>query len=750
MSKNVILKDKQGNQLCPATTAEQVTFNSTMNVKQAIGTMQGSPLIATSASDMTDTSRVYVYTGSETGYTSGNWYYYDGSDWVSGGVYNAVAVETDTTLTESGVPADSATVGKYIHELGSDTVNLNTVGTGRTKLSNGSIVSANNNYIGLNDKIPCDAETYYSITFHNAEFKGSTYVHYFDSNGTVFNNYDSGGENIRNGYVIKTPENASYLYVYRYGTDLSIDGVDIQIEKGKNITDFVKPFTAFDNVSRNGYRVGIDPILKNGYINANGTMASQGSSTLEKTTEKIQLSLYSDLVILVSYSEAKSLWLAVGTYDADDNFIERKVLVSATTDTWSNMLSFDSAVASFVVSYRSYGENALSITGKPNIEIITNTVADASKIKETGNHNTNRSSIGFNPLRFKPCYDHLFVSDSVITVPHESVYHIRLSRLLGFNVIEANTAKTSDNVYVVNHFSGGKFGNYFVHVDGVTDISNVAVSSVTWDWIVSNVRYNTTIPKYRTRPSRLEEFLKECRQQNIIPFVQGGDSAVVSIAEKYMGKDNFISYGSDRSVCPSGIIYKWSSLTSKDEIIAYCESIGKPLIYGMSNPTAFTDSELREIIDELHQRGFWIGTSYADDNWYKYLHMGFDINGTQTLINRIDVGNLENIDTIFGFDSFTFTNAIESDGVLTFTSGGTITPDINVGTLTLGGVDLQIDFVGTITIPSMGRFGERTIISDGSYPVFIATPCINVNPVVTMSVTSGTVIKDIKLKISKF
>lgn len=74
-------------------------------------TLFSSPLVASTAAEMTDTTKVYVYTGSESGYTSGNWYYYDGSAWQSGGVYNAVAVETDTTLSISGKAADAKVVG---------------------------------------------------------------------------------------------------------------------------------------------------------------------------------------------------------------------------------------------------------------------------------------------------------------------------------------------------------------------------------------------------------------------------------------------------------------------------------------------------------------------------------------------------------------------------------------------------------------------------------------------------------------
>lgn len=77
----------------------------------------GSPYIATTAAGMTDKTRVYVYQGSESGYTSGNWYYWNGSAWTSGGTYNSAAVDTDKTLTQSDKPADSAVVGKEIGSL---------------------------------------------------------------------------------------------------------------------------------------------------------------------------------------------------------------------------------------------------------------------------------------------------------------------------------------------------------------------------------------------------------------------------------------------------------------------------------------------------------------------------------------------------------------------------------------------------------------------------------------------------------
>ena len=83
----------------------------------------GSPLVASTVAGMTDHDKVYVYVGSETGYTSGHWYYYDGDSWEDGGVYNSVAVQTDTTLTLSGAAADSAKVGQELSDLKSQITN---------------------------------------------------------------------------------------------------------------------------------------------------------------------------------------------------------------------------------------------------------------------------------------------------------------------------------------------------------------------------------------------------------------------------------------------------------------------------------------------------------------------------------------------------------------------------------------------------------------------------------------------------
>ena len=82
-----------------------------MYAETARSAAYGSPLTASAAADMIDTSKVYVYTGDETGYTAGHWYYYDGSAWADGGVYNSIAIQTDTTLTLPDHAADAKATG---------------------------------------------------------------------------------------------------------------------------------------------------------------------------------------------------------------------------------------------------------------------------------------------------------------------------------------------------------------------------------------------------------------------------------------------------------------------------------------------------------------------------------------------------------------------------------------------------------------------------------------------------------------
>lgn len=80
-------------------------FYAKQNDVFALKTQIGLPLIANTVAGMTDQTKIYIYVGSEAGYISGNWYYYNGSEWVSGGEYVSYIV----TPQQYGAKADGVT-----------------------------------------------------------------------------------------------------------------------------------------------------------------------------------------------------------------------------------------------------------------------------------------------------------------------------------------------------------------------------------------------------------------------------------------------------------------------------------------------------------------------------------------------------------------------------------------------------------------------------------------------------------------
>lgn len=88
-----------------------------LDEKKADKSQIGSPLTASSAAAMTDTGKIYVYVGNESGYSNGNWYYHNGSAWTSGGVYNSVAIG------EKSITADKLNINfiNYLKDVSAQT-----------------------------------------------------------------------------------------------------------------------------------------------------------------------------------------------------------------------------------------------------------------------------------------------------------------------------------------------------------------------------------------------------------------------------------------------------------------------------------------------------------------------------------------------------------------------------------------------------------------------------------------------------
>ena len=163
----------------------------------------GSPLVASTASAMTDTSKIYVYTGNQSGYSYGYWYYYTGSAWAVGGPYNSSAVNTDSTLSVSGTPADAAAVGAAL----ADVQNMLTFDSAPTSGSSNPVTSA-----GVFTALAGKQD---NLTFDSSPTNGST------------NPVTSGGIYTAIGKLELVAQNGS-LYLARDGVIISDSAIDIE------------------------------------------------------------------------------------------------------------------------------------------------------------------------------------------------------------------------------------------------------------------------------------------------------------------------------------------------------------------------------------------------------------------------------------------------------------------------------------------------------------------------------------------
>jgi len=153
-------------------------------IRTEVGALgNGSPTPVATVAEMTDESAVYLYMGSETGYTAGNWYYWSGSAWTSGGTYGTAV--TDTTLSISGAPADAKAVGQALAEK-ADADDVGDLSQLETTAKDNLVAAINETFTELNGRL-ADAKS-------AIDFTSSSLLH-IDHTGTY--NYSDFVQGIR-------------------------------------------------------------------------------------------------------------------------------------------------------------------------------------------------------------------------------------------------------------------------------------------------------------------------------------------------------------------------------------------------------------------------------------------------------------------------------------------------------------------------------------------------------------------------
>ena len=154
-----------------------------------------SPLMANTVADMTDSTRCYVYTGTEEGYSKGYLYYWNGTAWTKGWLYQSEkANAVDVTM------ADGTDLESTIGSLKEDLVNVNNLVSPNYltpyNIRKGKVTYTNN------EKIMMETESQkYNNNIYNVEGYNSIYI----SIDTVDRSY-SGSTNLSYAIFTNTKE----------------------------------------------------------------------------------------------------------------------------------------------------------------------------------------------------------------------------------------------------------------------------------------------------------------------------------------------------------------------------------------------------------------------------------------------------------------------------------------------------------------------------------------------------------------
>lgn len=364
------------------------------------------------------------------------------------------------------------------------------------------------------------------------------------------------------------------------------------------------------------------------------------------------------------------------------------------------------------------------------------------------------------------CYGHLFINDylngNIPVVPPQSLFDVDITARLGFKYIEANVCVTSDGILIPFHGAGSgaakTFGEQVYDING-NDISNIVISTVTYQWITENVRYKSSVPSYRVTIPTLEQFL-DCAKRHGMSVMMYYTEESYALAKKYYG-DNFIAYNGNRNSGFAGYIMNYSGLRTKESIVAKCVEVGTPYMHCFTT-TVFNDlkadeSLLKDIISSCHELDCLVGIAASYHNPQDimlFLRCGGDFLASANFVPEFQNGNLATLSGggIGGFEEFQVTNGSVADGILTLADGGTITTDATE-TIILGKGSLRVRYKGSLVLTGFGKISSNYTVRlespDEYREDWISTYYLNRVPSFLLTSTGQTEIISLKFVASK-
>lgn len=388
--------------------SDVISFKSNVNTRltamsnEIQSVSSGSPLVASSTSGMTDTTRVYVNT------TDGKWYYYDGDSWEIGGTYQAT--EDSTTLTEIKDNLEALDYYTSTKTMFDDLEDITTLTAGILNTS-GEVVSTGAWY--TTDYF--DTKDIVKLTAYVIGNTNNLSIAYYDE----YKNFIS-GEAVSVSSVLETivatiPEDARYLRIslLNYGGDSSNQYLQFETSGFQEDRYNIEVLQTYDENLQSVKAYNENKILLSslktiwpGIIDTTGEehWTDQYNTTEYITTENLtSLSIYT-----IFYTTFNS----VSFYDKDKNYISGVCGESDGVTEYVDLTIPENA-AYFRVSIPVSNSGLYIVEESSNILLNTNTLFNkentmVSSLSIQGYIDTDgvfRSSSGWLTTDFIPTYD---------------------------------------------------------------------------------------------------------------------------------------------------------------------------------------------------------------------------------------------------------------------------------------------------------------------------------------------------------
>lgn len=327
-------------------------------------------------------------------------------------------------------------------------------------------------------------------------------------------------------------------------------------------------------------------------------------------------------------------------------------------------------------------------------------------------------------------------------IPLNSLMDIDIAHRLGFRAYEINARETATpGCYVCMHGNSGKIGTELVARDG-TDISNVAINTVTKAQFEEDYVYNTENTALKTRVTFLEEAIIRCRKYGMIPFISWPGYNGIDFIRKYAGNKFVLiiydEYYLERTAFKGAInLYKTLTAETFESILDAAE---KPFVASLTADDVdnMTEAQKKERIQLCHENSSIIGAAgvyqSAKEN-AELFDMGLDFLASGWEVEDFGEGNIVSLRSNGTFTGFTHNGSV-SGGALTLTNGKTmsVTPESEY----LAKGCIKIRYTGTLLFTFGDYISNVSITSDGTKDLILTTAFFRQAP--GFSVTaSGTV-----------